>query len=257
MTNNSIKQNEYSWSAKYYDELCNEKIVLEDFDFYKTFVDQESSVLELGCGTGRIGTKIGSIVKEYVGLDLSSEMIKVFTAKIKNKSDAFTLIIGDMTDFEINQKFDLIIFPFRVFQALVSNEQRIKCLHLCKEHLKNNGRVIIQMFNPKFDSLEKLESLRSLDNTIQDGNYKIERHTVGKEHDSKNQTISVSYLFKVFENGSLIKIIEEPLLLGYLTEKQATNIFQDQGFIVENIYKWWGFSKIDEELKELIFVLHK
>ena len=257
MTNSSIKQNEYSWSAKYYDSLCSEDIVLEDFDFYKTFVDEEASVLELGCGTGRIGTKIGAIVKEYVGLDLSQEMIEVFATKIKNKNETFTLIIGDMTDFKINKKFDLIIFPFRVFQALVSNEQRIKCLDLCNEHLNNNGRIIIQMFNPKFDSLEKFESVKSLDNTIQDGNYKIERHTIGKGHDSKNQTISVSYLFKVFENGNLIKTIEEPLFLGYLTEKQATSLFQNQGFTVENVYKWWDFSKIDDELKELIFVLHK
>lgn len=257
MIKNTLKQNEYSWSAKYYDELCNEHVVLEDFAFYKSFINKESSILELGCGTGRVGIKLGAIVKKYVGLDLSPEMIEVFETKIKNASGSFTLITGDMTDYEINQKFDLIIFPFRAFQALVSNEQRIKCLALCNEHLKNNGKVIIQMFNPKLDSLEKLNAINTLDNTIQDGRYKIERHTIGKEHNRENQTISVFYLFKVFEEGRLLKTIEEPLFLGYLTEAQAKKLYQQQGFSVINVYKWWDFSPVDEELKELIFVLQK
>ena len=50
MAENVMKQNEYTWSAKYYDKLCNEHFVLEDFAFYKEFINKESSVLELGYG---------------------------------------------------------------------------------------------------------------------------------------------------------------------------------------------------------------
>ncbi len=252
-----MKQNEYTWSAKYYDELCNEHVVLEDFTFYKEFINKKSSVLELGCGTGRVGIKLGEIVEHYVGLDLSSSMIEVFKTKIKDSDSRFTLIVGDMTEYETTDRFDLILFPFRAFQALTSNEQRIKCLQLCKKHLKNNGKIIIQMFNPKFDALEKFNTINTLDNTIVDGKYSIERHTIGKEHNRKNQTILASYLFKVIKDGVLLETIEEPLYLGYLTEPQATKLFQEQGLIVMNIYKWWDFSEIDDELKELIFVLQK
>lgn len=257
MSENTTKQNEYSWSAKYYDALCNEDVVLEDFTFYKSFITKESSILELGCGTGRIGIKLGPLVKDYVGLDLSPEMIAVFAEKLTDPNNNFTLIVGDMTDYEINKKFDLIIFPFRVFQALASNEQRIKCLALCEKHLKKNGKIIIQMFNPNFDALEKFNTLQTLDNTIQDKEYRIERHTIGKEHDPENQTISASYLFKIFKEGLLLETIEEPLFLGYLTQPQATTLFQAQGFTVINIYKWWDFSHVDDDLKELIFILRK
>ena len=34
-------------------------------------------------------------------------------------------------------------------------------------------------------------------------------------------------------------------------------VSQEQGLVVMNIYKWWDFSEIDDELKELIFVLQK
>ncbi len=68
-----------------------------------------------------------------------------------------------------------------------------------------------------------------------------------------NKFLSTSYK----SVGQLLKTIEEPLFLGYLTEAQATKLFQQQGFSIINVYKWWDFSPVDEELKELIFVLQK
>ena len=255
MVENTTKQNEYTWSAKYYDELSNESVVQEDVSFYKSFLASKSSVLEVGCGTGRVGLALARICTKYTGLDLSPEMLDIFKGKLENSDQNITLIEADMTDFELDQAFDLIIFPFRSFQALTTNNQRNKCLSLCKKYLKVHGKIIIQMFNPIIDKLEKFNTLNTHDSDVLDRQFKIERHTIGKDHDKINQTISASYVYKVFEGGSLVETIEEPLQLGYMTEKQASSLFESHDLTVSNVYKWWDFSNVDEDLKELIFVL--
>ncbi len=113
------------------------------------------------------------------------------------------------------------------------------------------------MFSSNIDKLDKFNTLNTHDSDVQDGKFKIERHTIGNDHNKVNQTISASYVYKVFEGENLIETIEEPLQLGYMTEDQAKNLFEDQDLIVSNIYKWWDFSEVDEDLKELIFVLNK
>jgi len=255
MENRKIKQNEYSWSAKYYDQLCNETVVQDDIEFYKSFLNERSSVLELGCGTGRAGVDLAKVAKKYVGIDLSPQMLSVFHEKIKGRKTNISLYQYDMTDFHLENLFDLIIFPFRSFQALTSDKQRNKCLELCAKHLKKGGHVIIQMFNPDFNKLDNFAELKIRDGKIEDGEYKIERLTIGKGHDKLKQTIQASYVYEVYKGDSFIKSVEEPLYLGYMSEDQAKRLFKYFGFEVAAVYKWWDFSKVDEEKKELIFVL--
>ncbi len=255
METRAIKQNEYTWSAKYYDQLCNESVVQDDIQFYKSFLNERSSVLELGCGTGRAGIELAKVAKKYVGIDLSPQMLNVFQEKINGREENISLYQYDMTEFHLGNLFDLIIFPFRSFQALTSDNQRNKCLELCAKHLNKGGHVIIQMFNPDFDKLDNFAELKIRDGKIQDGEYKVERLTIGKDHDKLKQTIQASYVYEVYKDDCLIKSVEEPLYLGYMNEDQARRLFKNLGFEVTAVYKWWDFSKVDEEKKELIFVL--
>lgn len=60
------------YHSEYYDAITTHT---DDIQFYNDFVSPEISVLELGCGTGRVSLALASRVRKLVGVDISDEMI--------------------------------------------------------------------------------------------------------------------------------------------------------------------------------------
>lgn len=82
-----------------------EKDILFWLNIAKQYGD---SILELGCGTGRITIPLIEAGFNVTGLDISESMLSL--AKIK--SNKVKWIQGDACDFDLADKFKLIIFPF-------------------------------------------------------------------------------------------------------------------------------------------------
>ena len=73
-----------------------------------------------------------------------------------------------MSSFSLNSKFNWIIFPFRAFQALTTKNQRENCLKCVNEHLEDDGKVVIQIFDPLPEIFKKWTELKNLDVRIWD-----------------------------------------------------------------------------------------
>jgi SAM-dependent methyltransferase len=59
----------------------------------------------------------------------------------------------DMRDFELAEKFGLIIAPFRVVQHLTTVDDQLRFLQTVARHLAPGGRLVFDVFNPRFDIL--------------------------------------------------------------------------------------------------------
>jgi len=124
---------------------------LNDIPFYRRFVSQNKSVLELGCGTGRVLIPLAVECKEIVGVDYSRDMVdrcrlkmnenKVLNAKAK-------VIVGDIRQLDLGRRFDLIIAPYRVLQALETKQEVDRVFNTIKTHLAPNGECILNVFRP-------------------------------------------------------------------------------------------------------------
>jgi SAM-dependent methyltransferase len=110
----------------------------------------EGKVLELGCGTGRVLIPIAAAGRPIVGLDLSEHMLARCWEKLQKQPGEVQarvrLAQGSMTDFEVDEVFDLAIIPFRPFQHLVSVEEHLGCLRSTNRHLRMGGRLIFDVF---------------------------------------------------------------------------------------------------------------
>jgi ubiquinone/menaquinone biosynthesis C-methylase UbiE len=58
------------YHAEYYDAITTQT---DDIQFYSEFVSPQTTVLELGCGTGRVSLALASSVKRLVGVDISND----------------------------------------------------------------------------------------------------------------------------------------------------------------------------------------
>lgn len=119
-----------------------------------------SSILDIGCGNGRLLLGLPKNVR-YTGLDISSVLIREAT---KNHPQA-RFIEGDLTRKEIWKEFPQFdyIFCIAVIHHLPTRHDQLFLLQQIKKHLKPGGQCLITAWNlwqPKL--LKHHLSLKSL-----------------------------------------------------------------------------------------------
>lgn len=136
-------------AAKFYDSNPDAP---NDVPFYRSLIaSPDFSVLELGCGTGRVTLALVHSCKYIHGIDISPAMISICRSKMlranvppaKARTEE-----GDICDFDLGQTFDLVIAPFRVLQNLETDlevDGLFGCIH---KHLAPNGTCVLNAFRP-------------------------------------------------------------------------------------------------------------
>lgn len=92
----------------------------EEYNFYSDHLRKhhKKSVLEIGSGTGNLASLFSENGFDYLGLDISSEMLEM--AKKKNPSCHFTM--GDMRDFELDKPTESALITGRSISYLLKSE---------------------------------------------------------------------------------------------------------------------------------------
>jgi SAM-dependent methyltransferase len=139
-------------AAKYYD-LCPD--MPADVPFYTSLISSPKvRVLELGCGTGRVLVPLAAVSGYIHGLDLSEAMIDICRRKLEAAGIAASRAraeVNDITNFALNQTFDLIIAPYRVMQNLEANAAVDGLFRCIRRNLAPGASCILNVFRPKRD----------------------------------------------------------------------------------------------------------
>jgi len=143
--------------ADFYDVMYNQARP-QDIAFFIDYARESGgNTLEVGCGTGRVLIPTAAAGCEITGLDLSHHMLRICQEKLDKKpqdvQNRVKLVQGDMTDFDLNEKYHLATIPFRPFQHLGTVEEQKACLNCIRRHLEPNGRLVFDVFNPNFERL--------------------------------------------------------------------------------------------------------
>jgi SAM-dependent methyltransferase len=117
------------------------------------------SVLELACGTGRITFPLLQQGYTFHGLDYSPHMLAHLTKRLEDpKHDGYagrlSITHGDMTNFSLGRKFDVIILAASAV-INVPPDQRAKMFACVRDHLTDDGRFLFTFLY--FPTLETSE----------------------------------------------------------------------------------------------------
>ena len=145
--------------ARYYDLSPQHP---NDLPFYRgRLPSPKVRVLELGCGTGRVTAPLAEDCGFIHGLDHSAAMLAVCRSKLDKAGflgSRAELTEGDISDFDLSDRFDLIIAPFRVIQNLGTEAQLDGLFECVRRHAAPRGRIIFNAFQPRRDRAGVLSS---------------------------------------------------------------------------------------------------
>lgn len=148
--------------AEYYDLAPHHP---NDVPFYIAKVPSPGArILELGCGTGRVSLPLAEHCSFLQGVDHSASMLAVFESKLEASGlseGRIRISAADISAFDLSERFDLIIAPFRVIQNL-ETDARLEGLFRCiARHLGASGRCILNVFHPNRGRDQMVESWAS------------------------------------------------------------------------------------------------
>ena len=109
-----------------------------DLTLWEELADENRGpILDLGCGTGRVGSHLARRGHRLVGLDANA----VFAAELGKTANAPMIegVVGDARDFRLDATFGLILAPMQLVQLLADSNQRVACLRSVRRHLADGG----------------------------------------------------------------------------------------------------------------------
>lgn len=221
-------------NVKYYDlyesELANIYDLLGkdtnyDFEIYnKHAMLMGGEVLELACGSGRVTIELASKGHKVTGIDLSEDMMNLMKPKLSNirprQRKNIEVFKADMTEFELNKKFDLAILPATTICLLYDEDAVLKMMNKVHSHLREGGRFIFD-----YRVIENLnEGVHELSPSIvTDKDEELNKMVLIQE---KIDTINLMSYVNFY--GEYVSNEETKRYLGTTTKKIVTDEFVDK-----------------------------
>jgi SAM-dependent methyltransferase len=124
-------------------------------------------LLDLGCGTGRVGLHLARRGHEVTGLDLHAELVDAFNDRAAGIPAR--AVLGDARGFALAERFALALAPMQLLQLFESSAERIACMRCVAGHLCDGGRAafaLVEDVPPAGDAGPPLPDVREMDGWI-------------------------------------------------------------------------------------------
>ena len=220
--------------ADWYDDWLKE--LARDIDYYSEFFNGfNGKILELACGTGRLLLPIAESGATIHGLDSSQDMLDVLQGKAANLNlKDIELHNQLMENFSLPTKYDAIFVASGSFQLLTSTESALNSLECVRDHLSDNGFILVDIFVP-WDSIvvqKRTDYHVTRDVVRPDGKRSIVHERF--EIDIPKQVKRGTYRYEFYDQERLTDCITDDLSIRWYWKDE---------FLV--LLKKAGFSRID------------
>ena len=237
-----------------------------DLPFWRELVMRYTPqrVLELACGSGRIGLDLlhspGAFQLE--GLDVAPAMLASYQRKLEREpveiQQRVTLHQGDMSAYNLEHKgaYDLILLPFNSITHLYELEQQLDAFKNTYDHLAPNGRFVIDTFLPDIDYLSDALNRPShvyLEDEIEspDGDFTMLIYSSRKYDTFEQMQHIVGTHEKFFETGDNERYLTK-LDMHVFFPRELQLLFLATGFAIEAIYGDYDWKPFGQGTRQIV-----
>ncbi|MFX0094483.1 MAG: class I SAM-dependent methyltransferase [Candidatus Hodarchaeota archaeon] len=224
----------YTIGAEKYYDLFGYK---NDASFYINLASKYNKALELGVGTARLAIQLAQAGIEVWGIDNSPFMLRAAESNLRREipeiQNRIHLLLADVRNFELGERFEFIYFPSFSYDHLLTSEEQFSTLQSIRKHLTPTG---VYVFDLAHYTLLKATSTLFVQRKLLDKHRKVIR--VGlKRIKPKERLMSIDLWYELYEDGSMIDRYHEGGDVFIHSPKGIQEVLEDNGF---KIIKWYG-----------------
>jgi SAM-dependent methyltransferase len=215
-----------------------------DDHFYLDLVMSAESVLDVGCGTGRLLHRARDLghAGRLTGLDPDPAML----AQARRRAD-IEWVSGDAASASWDQEFELAVMAGHAFQVFVEDDDLRKSLTAIRSALVDRGRFAFETRHPQARTWERWNT--SFDVTNPDGETMRVEYEV---HEVRGDIV-------VFTETFVGRWWDEPQsqrgVLRFLGQEALASFLHDAGFEIEEQFGAWNRGPITGESEEIITIV--
>jgi trans-aconitate methyltransferase len=168
--NATLYDNKHSFVAKYGEDVLGWLAPQKD-----------EHILDVGCGTGTLTSKIAEAGAIVTGIDASPEMI----ARAKQGYDDIEFLVKDASNFYFDSKFDAA-FSNATFHWIKDQQNALQCVY---DSLKDGGRFVYEM-----GAKHNIESI-----------HEAIKQALNEEGFELNSNIQVNYFSSAGEQATMLE----------------------------------------------------
>ena len=242
----------YGEFAKIYDDLINEDINYDNMVSRIIEICNEHNIeckdyLDVACGTGNVTVRLAKHFKDIYAVDLSEDMLREAFNKLKENRIKGKIICQDMTEMQLNRKFDLITSVLDSTNYITDEDDLEKYFSSVKEHLKDDGIFIFDV-----NSYYKLSEI--LGNNIY--TYSEEEVFYTWENVFEDDMVSMFLTFFV-KQGELYERFEEEHFERAYKEEELESALSNCGLKVINKFDGYSNNKVQANSERIVYVVKK
>lgn len=117
-------------------------------DYLAALGEPESTVLELGIGTGRLAIPLATAGYSVAGIDSSPEMLDILNSKLDTMDISVDSHLGDVCDGTLwpSGPFDIVVAAFNFMFNLIGDEAKLQVFDHVAKRLAPSGAFVIESF---------------------------------------------------------------------------------------------------------------
>ena len=210
-----------------------------------------SPILELACGTGRITLLLAQAGYNITGIELSPEMLEIAQEKLRQLPEdvqsQVSLNSGDMTNFQLDQKFAMVIIPWS-FKLLLTTDDQLACLNQVRKHLDEDGVFILDLYPHEIIDFDETEK-----HTAESDGTTITRTYIYSTDLMTQLRHCTAHVDVVFSDGKT-EHLETESVVSIIMPREAELLVRAAGFEIVEEYGGNDFSKytVDDWKRGLI-----
>jgi SAM-dependent methyltransferase len=259
MRSDEMEASHYDWTD-YYDIVSTG--LQHDIEFYTDIArEANGSILELGCGTGRITIPAAMAGADIIGLDLSIAMLEKarMKAKVMKVDHRVAFKEGDMRDFSLDKKFAAVIIPYRSFLHLLTVKDQQAALRSIRDHLQEDGILAFNIFVPSIKHLYEQDERSSTRGIYEIPGSEDKLYVWDYTRYDHYQQIAeiIRQYERVSRTGVVVEKVNAPFYIRYMLPVECQHLLKLAGFSV--LYRYGDFQRgeFGPDSTELIVVAKK
>lgn len=209
------------------------------------------SVLELGCGTGRVTIPLARHGIDITGLDIVPGMLAL--ARSKARGLPVQWVEADVRDFHLGRQFSLICAPGAVFEHLLEREDQEAVLACVREHLAPGGLFVISIRFPDPGAMENVEEEREWFSYTDENGREV--RVSGTDHYDPVRQVRHETAYRRWDDAQGTEVTKRArLALRLIFPQEMENLLHYNGFTVLHRYGDWDSSPLTGESRVIIYV---